>query len=252
MSSRATTSRFYTSVRRITAAALVGTLLLGAPIAATPALAAQTPPDRGDADGDGLSNLAESNYGTDPNIADTDHDGLLDFYEVHTHGTNPRSPDTDGDGMGDRYEVDLGLNPLVNDNAAPAPAPDPVEQAPAPAPEEQAPAPAPQERVDSDGDGLYDEDEPGYGTDPNDPDTDDDGSVDGEEVYLATDPTGGASSDTRRPDWDGDGLFDDDETNIYGTDPYTPDTDGDGIYDNREVYEGTDPTVKNIELDETD
>jgi hypothetical protein len=48
-----------------------------------------------------------------------------------------------------------------------------------------------------------------------------------------------------RPDGDGDGLYDDDEWNVYGTDPYTYDTDGDGIGDGEEVYNGTDPTVAN-------
>lgn len=36
-------------------------------------------------------------------------------------------------------------------------------------------------------------------------------------------------------DTDGDGLSDDDETNIYFTDPFNPDTDGDGLTDGEEV-----------------
>jgi hypothetical protein len=47
----------------------------------------------------------------------------------------------------------------------------------------------------------------------------------------------------QRPDRDGDGLFDDDETDVYGTDPDNPDSDGDGIDDGQEVYNGTDPAV---------
>ena len=41
----------------------------------------------------------------------------------------------------------------------------------------------------------------------------------------------------RRPpvDTDGDGLFDDDETDIYGTDPNKADTDGDGMNDGDEL-----------------
>ncbi len=46
-----------------------------------------------------------------------------------------------------------------------------------------------------------------------------------------------------RPDRDDDGLFDDDETDVYGTDPDDPDSDGDGIGDGQEVYDGTDPGV---------
>ncbi len=43
------------------------------------------------------------------------------------------------------------------------------------------------------------------------------------------------------PDIDGDGITNDDETNIYGTDPTNPDTDGDGIDDGVEINNGTDP-----------
>jgi hypothetical protein len=39
-----------------------------------------------------------------------------------------------------------------------------------------------------------------------------------------------------RPDRDGDGLFDDDETEVYGTNPDVFDTDGDGTGDGEEIY----------------
>ena len=54
-------------------------------------------------------------------------------------------------------------------------------------------------------------------------------------------------------DWDddSDGLFDDDETDIWGTDPNNPDTDGDGYYDGDEVYNGWDP-LGDGELDPDD
>jgi hypothetical protein len=45
----------------------------------------------------------------------------------------------------------------------------------------------------------------------------------------------------QRPDTDGDGLFDDDETDVYSTNPNTADTDGDGRNDGQEVFEETDP-----------
>ena len=92
---------------------------------------------------------------------------------------------------------------------------------------------------DSDGDGLDDEEEETYGTDPQDPDTDDDGLLDGEEVFTyGTDPT--------TEDTDNDGLTDYDETlpvdeGGYGTDPNAVDTDGDGASDGYEVAMGTDP-----------
>jgi hypothetical protein len=43
----------------------------------------------------------------------------------------------------------------------------------------------------------------------------------------------------QRPDRDGDGLYDDDETDIYFTNPDVYDTDGDGVGDGEEVYLGT-------------
>lgn len=42
-------------------------------------------------------------------------------------------------------------------------------------------------------------------------------------------------------DSDGDGLSDDDEVNVYGTDPFNPDTDGDTWSDGEEVQAGSDP-----------
>lgn len=46
---------------------------------------------------------------------------------------------------------------------------------------------------------------------------------------------------TERPDTDGDGLYDDDETGVYSTDPFRSDTDGDGSDDGQEVFDGTNP-----------
>lgn len=40
----------------------------------------------------------------------------------------------------------------------------------------------------------------------------------------------------QRPDRDGDGLFDDDEVEVYGTNPDVYDTDGDGASDGEEIY----------------
>jgi hypothetical protein len=46
-----------------------------------------------------------------------------------------------------------------------------------------------------------------------------------------------------RPDADDDGLYDDDETDVYGTDPHKADTDGDGVGDGQEVENGTNPLI---------
>lgn len=64
-------------------------------------------------------------------------------------------------------------------------------------------------------------------------DSDGDGLTDDEEAILGTDPF--------NPDTDGDGLSDGDEINVYGTNPLNPDTDGDGVDDKTEIDNGTDP-----------
>lgn len=58
-----------------------------------------------DTDLDGIGNNAD---------IDDDNDGLSDLAESEL-GTNPLKKDTDGDGLSDGQEVELGLNPLVQD-----------------------------------------------------------------------------------------------------------------------------------------
>jgi outer membrane protein OmpA-like peptidoglycan-associated protein len=121
---------------------------------------------------------------------------------------------------------------------------EPVEQ------EEQAP-------VDTDGDGIPDNEETNIGTDPANPDSDSDGLNDGEELNRhKTDPlkpdTDGDGlqdgeevrshgTDPLKSDTDGDTLSDGDEINKYRTNPKKADTDGDGISDAEEIANGTDP-----------
>jgi len=76
---------------------------------------------------------------------------------------------------------------------------------------EEAVPPADDLPIDSDQDGLSDEEEKALGTDPNNIDT------------------------------DGDGLFDREEAKVYKTDPLKADTDGDGYADGAEVKGGYNP-----------
>lgn len=69
-----------------------------------------------DADGDGVPDSVETATGTDPNVADTDGDGLLDGQEDQNHNgrvdtgeTDPRHVDSDCDGVSDGSE-DANLN----------------------------------------------------------------------------------------------------------------------------------------------
>lgn len=64
-------------------------------------------------------------------------------------------------------------------------------------------------------------------------DTDGDGLTDDQEIALGTDPV--------KIDTDGDGLTDREEVEIYFTDPLNPDTDGDGYTDGDEVRNGYNP-----------
>jgi outer membrane protein OmpA-like peptidoglycan-associated protein len=120
---------------------------------------------------------------------------------------------------------------------------------------------------DTDGDGLKDGEEVKiYRTNPLNPDTDGDGLKDGEEVYkyrtnpLNPDTDGDRlkdgeevltyKTDPLNPDTDGDGLRDGEEVLRYKTDPLNPDTDGDGLKDGEEVLKyGTDPLNKDTDRD---
>jgi uncharacterized protein YegL len=101
-------------------------------------------------------------------------------------------------------------------------------------------------KVDSDGDGLTDEEELKLGTDPTNPDTDGDGISDGVEVRLSAlgfDPLKPNVVQQCTPtelaaDSDGDGLTDCEEK-LLGTDPTLVDTDGDGAPDIVEFVAGT-------------
>ena len=137
-------------------------------------------------------------YGTDPNNADTDGDGIIDSYETMTGfwsskfntGTNPIVADSDGDGLDDGYEITIDTNPTNKDSD-----------------------------YDWSNDGLEINSE----TNPNEWDTDGDNLSDGHEELIGSNPLA--------MDTDGDGLDDGYEVLILGSDPTLVDTDGDGFND---------------------
>jgi hypothetical protein len=65
-------------------------------------------------------------------------------------------------------------------------------------------------------------------------------------IVAAPEPTATpTATPTAPPDTDADGISDNDEINVYGTDPLNPDTDGDGFSDGEEVLAGSDPNLGN-------
>jgi len=168
-----------------------------------------------DKDMDGLGKCDEEKIGTNPKVADTDGDGLLDGEEYLTYKTNPLQADTDLDGLSDYDEVKFNsTNPLI---------------------------------ADTDNDGLNDGEELNkYQTDPLVADTDKDGLNDGYEVV--TSKTNPLLADT-----DKDGLTDAEEINKYKTNPLIADTDGDGLSDSEEVITyKTNPVMKDTDTGTVD
>ena len=171
----------------------------------------------GDPDADGLTNPWEQHYGTNPQLSDTDGDGLADWSELRKHMTDPLNPDTDGDGLPDGWEITYALDPLSTVGADGA-------------------------AGDPDSDGLTNAQEYAYQTHPKNADTDGDGLNDGNEVNVQ-------GTDPKNPDSDGDGLSDGQEVSL-GTQPRNPDTDGDGMADGWEVQQSFNPlSVADAALD---
>jgi uncharacterized repeat protein (TIGR01451 family) len=75
--------------------------------------------------------------------------------------------------------------------------------------------------IDTDGDGLPDDLEKQFGTDPNDADSDDDGVPDGQEPDWNKDTDGDGLINALDPDSDNDGLFDGTEMGLACTGPGT-------------------------------
>lgn len=125
--------------------------------------------DKGDTDDDGVLNFIELMYHTNPNLPDTDADGLTDYYEMAILGTDPKLVDSDSNSVSDADE-DADGDGLTNTEEI-----NQFHTAP--------------DSVDSDGDGLSDYREiKELQTDPNLADTDADGRDDLWEIDNGYDP----------------------------------------------------------------
>jgi len=203
-----------------------------------------------DMDGDGLATIAEATYGTNPGLNDTDNDGLPDAFEISI-GSNPLIArqeitsaafksvvrlsyygwkDSDGDWMPDAYE---SLYSFLNARSS---------------------ADATQ---DNDADGLTNYQEYKLGTRPDIADSDGDGVPDGWELGYGLNPK---SADDAVVDTDVDGLINRLEWQ-FNSDPNKADGDvtaagqqiphpvtgvintGDGLSDLEEILLGLDPLV---------
>ena len=65
-----------------------------------------------------MSDVDEATYSSNPFIADTDSDNLIDGDEVNIYGTNPILADTDSDGFDDDVEISAGSD-ATDDNSIP-------------------------------------------------------------------------------------------------------------------------------------
>ena len=174
---------------------------------------------RADTDLDGIADEDEATYGTDPTNADTDDDGLEDRDELALSGTDPLIDDTDGDGLLDGVELGTSLDSTealdpdtdndglsdgdertihgtdpTDDDTDNGGASDGVELIVSGTDPNDA-SDDPTLSGDTDDDGLEDEEEAVFGTDPLDRDSDVGGVDDGIEVELGTDPLDGADDD---------------------------------------------------------
>jgi hypothetical protein len=153
-----------------------------------------TDPNVADTDGDGLSDGQEDQNhngvrdGSESNalVADTDGDGFSDGFEITTSHTSPVLADTDGDGIGD-FDEDTNHNGIVDVGET-----DP-------------------KLADTDGDGLSDSLELTLGTNPLVADSDGDGLSDGQEDANHNGIVDATETDPNNADSDGGGLNDGDE-----------------------------------------
>jgi hypothetical protein len=107
---------------------------------------------------------------------------------------------------------------------------------------------------DDDNDGLFDDTEVIWGTNPLVADTDNDGVIDGEDVFpLDSNETKDSDQDgignNADEDDDNDGLKDEEELWIHETNPLVIDTDKDELSDKEEVQLGTNPLKADTDED---
>ncbi len=211
-----------------------------------------------DTDADGMPDVTELTYGTNPNDADSDNDGVLDGAEpspnVDTDGDgliNALDPDSDNDGLFDGTELGLGCgndatNPKTHcrtDEDAGATKTDPlladtdaggvkdgsedvnlngrVDAGETDPTTGHGADDANAANADTDGDGLTNGLEATLGSDPNDKDSDNDGVLDGLEPNPSDDGDGDGLVDVLDSDSDDDGLFDGTEMAKGCSDPAT-------------------------------
>lgn len=134
-----------------------------------------------DSDRDGLIDIDEIFYLTDPFAADTDRDGVIDGREIRflTDPNGPGDLDFDADGLSDKREISLGTNPTLADTNK-----DGLNDS------EAIERKIETTKKDSDDDALNNSYELKIGTDPFKADTDNDGHIDGDEVNSGHNPCG--------------------------------------------------------------
>jgi len=182
----------------------------------------------GDPDLEGLTNIQEYYYNTNPQLNDTDMDKLDDFEEIFTYGTNPLEEDTDEDFLSDYYELNINSTDTTY-NTPNHYSTDPLV-------------------ADTDLDSLTDFQEIDlYLTNPILADTDSDQMLDGYEITYGLDPF----TDDADEDYDEDDLTNYIES-LYNSNPYANDTDYDLLYDKQEVEYGTNLLSADTDFDNLD
>lgn len=199
----------------------------------------------GDPDNDGLPNLFESWYGSNPHLAHSDNDGINDGDEVFFYNTNPTLDDSDYDGLNDFDELNVhGTDPIkwdsdedtLNDGSEiTVHATNPL-------------------KMDTDGDWMWDDWEIDHQLNPNNPadgllDADSDGLLNQLEFVFRDDGFDAFTSDAANFPWDGDPDYDGMTTaiefNTHLTNPKQPDTDEDGMDDEWEISVGFNARLHN-------